>query len=99
MARGLINVGGSGGGLYTATLTTAWVGSSAPYTQTVAVQNITSNDRPIITPVYSSNNAVATTEKINWGYICNAVTNTNSITFTCFEFKPQVAINIQIKVV
>jgi hypothetical protein len=99
MARGSINVGGGIGGVYTATITTTWVGASVPYTQTITVNNITANDMPIITAVYSSNNETAKLEKIAWDYISKIETGDNSITCTCFETKPKTAINIQIKVV
>lgn len=85
--------------VYTATLTTTWDGTSAPYTQDITVVGITSSDTPIISPVYSTNNATAILQKEAWSLIGKAVTNTDTITFTCFEEKPVTAIPIQIKVV
>lgn len=85
--------------VYTATLTTTWEGTSAPYTQDIAVVGITSSDTPIISPVYSTDNATAILQKEAWNMIGKATTSTNTITFTCFEEKPVTAIPIQIKVV
>jgi len=85
--------------LYTATLTTTWGGTSAPYTQNITVVGITSSDTPIISPVYSTDNATAILQKEAWNMIGKATTSTNTITFTCFEEKPVTSIPIQIKVV
>ena len=81
----------------TATITTTWTGASAPYTQTVAVSGITVNDEPVISPVYSTTNATAISQKTAWNCIGKIVTNAGSITVTCFETKPVTAIPIQIK--
>jgi len=81
----------------TATITTTWVGSSAPYTQEVTVAGITADDEPIISPVYSATLATALLEKEAWNQIGKIETGTNKITITCFEDKPITAIPIQIK--
>lgn len=84
---------------YSATITTTWTGSSAPFTQNVTVSGITANDVPFISPVYSTDNATAILQKEAWNMISKAITSTNVITFTCFEEKPVTAIPIQIRVV
>lgn len=82
----------------TATLTTAgWSGTSAPFTQSVNVTGITASDSPIISPVYSTNNATAILERAAWNLIGKAVTGAGTITFTCFETKPTQQLSIQIK--
>lgn len=81
----------------TATITTTWTGISAPYTQTITVTGVTSNDKPIISPVYSGDNATAILQKEAWNMIGKIQTGANSITCTCFEDKPITAIPIQIK--
>ena len=81
----------------TTTITTTWTGSTAPYTQTITVNGITSNDKPVISPIYSTTNATAILEKTAWNLIGKIETGTNSITVTCFEKKPVTAINVQIK--
>lgn len=83
----------------TATLSATWTGDSAPYTQTVTVTGIKADDCPHIIPIYSSTVATAITEKEAWGMVSKAeVTAANAITFTCFEDKPTVPINLQIEV-
>ncbi|MEA4805072.1 hypothetical protein [Acetobacterium wieringae] len=81
----------------TATITTTWTGSTAPYTQTIAVTGVTANDKPIISPVYSATLATALLEKEAWGMVGKIETGAGNITVTCFEDKPVTAVNIQIK--
>ena len=82
---------------WTATITTTWSGSG-PYTQSVTISGILASDMPHITPVYSSNNDIALAQKEAWACVSKAVTAANSITFSCFEDKPAMAIPIQIEV-
>ena len=85
--------------VFTATLTVNdWVGSAAPYTQSIGIEGILSTDRPHISPVYSSTLATAISQKENWAMVCKAVTANGSVTFTCFEDKPTVNIPIQLEV-
>lgn len=81
----------------TATITTTWSGTSAPYTQTIAVTGITSTDCPLITPVYSATLATAILEKTAWNLVGKIETGSGNITVTCFSEKPVTAINIQLK--
>ena len=83
---------------WTATITTTWSGSG-PYTQSLTVSGILASDMPHITPVYSSDNATALSQKEAWACVSKAVTEANSITFSCFEDKPATAIPIQIEVI
>lgn len=82
----------------TSTITTAWLGSSAPYTQDVNVSDILDTDYPHISPVYSSNLSTAKSQKEAWSMVGQAVTRLGVITFTCFEEKPTVEVPIQIEV-
>ena len=84
---------------FIATVTTTWVGSSAPYTQDVTVAGILADDDPIISPVYSATNATAILEKEAWGLVGKVETTLNTITLTCFEEKPVTAFNLQLLVV
>lgn len=84
---------------YTATLSTSWSGSSAPYTQTVTVSGITSSDTPIVDVVLSTTTSTALSQLEAWGCVSKITTSTNSITATCLEDKPTTAIPIQLKVV
>ena len=82
----------------TATITTTWKGSAAPYTQSVTVPGILGTDYPHITPVYSTTNSTAIAQKKAWANVSKAVAESGKITFTCFEEKPTTAIPIQIEV-
>lgn len=84
---------------YTATLTTTWSGSAAPYTQTVAVPGVLTSDAPHVTPVYSTTLATALLQREAWSKVSKAEAAAGSITFTCFEEKPTAAIPIQIEVI
>lgn len=83
----------------TATITTTWSGSAAPYTQAVTVSGILASDLPHITPVYSTTNATAIAQKEAWACVSKAVTAADKLTFTCFEDKPATEIPIQIEVI
>lgn len=85
--------------IYTATLGTNWIGSAAPYTQTITVAGILETDNPHIIPVYSSNNETALSETQAWSMVSQGITKSGTITFTCFEEKPSVQLNLQIEVV
>jgi len=84
---------------FTASVTTTWVGASAPYTQAVTVTGILADDDPIINPVYSATNATAILEKAAWSAVGKVETTLNTITLTCFEEKPITAFNLQLLVV
>lgn len=85
--------------VYTATISTSWTGSSAPYTQTVTVTGITSTDTPIVDVVLSSTTSTALNQLEAWNCVSQITTGTNQITVTCLEDKPITAIPIQLKVV
>lgn len=83
---------------YTAAISATWTGDTAPYTQEVTVTGILSSDSPHVTPVYDDDNATAITQKEAWDAVSKGVAGANTITFTCFEDKPTVAIPIQVEV-
>ena len=83
---------------YTATLGTGWTGSG-PYTQAVAVSGILASDMPHITPVYSTDNAMAIAQKEAWNCVSKGEATANAVVFTCFEERPQAEIPIQIEVI
>ena len=85
--------------LYSATLSTNWSGSSAPYTQNVTLTGILSDDSPIVDVVLDTDSETALSQLEAWGCVSKIATGTNQITVTCLEDKPTVAISIQIKVV
>ena len=83
----------------TATLTVAgWTGSSAPYTQSVAVAGLTDAKRAMAYPVYGSNADSNIALKEACGMVSFASRSGNKMTFTCLEDKPTVAIPITVEV-
>ena len=82
----------------TATITAEWTGDAAPYTQIVTVPGILETDKPHIFPVYSSELETALAQKEAWAMVSKGETAAGTITFTCFEDKPEVEIPIQIEV-
>ena len=84
---------------YNATITTNWVGSTAPYTQIISITGILESSTPIVDVVLDSNTATAKSQLEAWNYVSKIETRENSITITCLEDKPTVAIPIQVKVV
>jgi hypothetical protein len=69
--------------------------SEAPFTQTVAVEGILATDRPHYGVVYTENWEA---EKEAFALVDDLDTADGSVTFTCFEEKPEVNIPIQMEV-
>lgn len=69
--------------------------ASAPYAQTVAVEGILATDQPHYGVVYSENREA---EKEAFSLLDELDTADGSVTFTCFEEKPEVNITIQMEV-
>ena len=82
--------------LYNAVLSTNWSGSTAPYTQTIAISGITTDDTPHITPIYGDNTE---NEMQAWSLVTRATTANGSITFYCYGDKPTISLNLQIEVI
>lgn len=85
--------------IYNATITTDWVDSTAPYNQIISIDGILESSTPIIDVVLDENIDTAKSQLEAWSCVSKVETGTDSITVTCFENKPDVAIPIQIKVV
>lgn len=75
-----------------------WVGDKAPYTQTIGIEGILGTDRPHYGPVYSENTETALAEKEAWALVDDLDTADGSVTFTCFDDKPEVNVAIQMEV-
>lgn len=84
---------------YTATITTTWIGSTAPFTQDISIPGILATDNPIVDVGLSTTLATALLQEKEWGYISKITTGTDKITVTCNKKKPTVAIPIRVKVV
>lgn len=85
---------------YTITLTAAgWQGAATPYTQTVAVAGILVTDTPHYTAVYSGTNDQKIAQQEAWSMVSEDSTANGSITFVCFEDKPEVDLALQLEVI
>lgn len=83
---------------FSATLSAGgWTGSG-PYSQTVAVSGVLQSDRPHVGLVPSDDTNMALSQEEAWGYVSRGVTADGSITFTCYEDKPDVDLFLQIEV-
>lgn len=83
---------------FTATLSVSGWSENAPYTQKVNVSGVLQSDRPHVGLVPSDDTDTALAQEESWGYVSRGVTADGSITFTCYEEKPQVDIPLQIEV-
>lgn len=84
----------------TATLaSTDWTGASAPYSQTVSVSDILSTDTPFVDISVSDTAATGIDQIEQFGYISKATTGSGSMTFYCYEEKPDINLTVNIKVV
>lgn len=82
----------------TATLDEGQWSNSAPFEQSIVIPGIIESDVPHITPVYSTTNTTAITQKEAWACVSNAIAENGVIRFICFEDKPTTTIPIQIEV-
>lgn len=80
------------------TLDTTWTGTTAPYTKTVSVEGITANDIANLELVHSNNIETAKSEVEQFSKISKIVSSAGSITLTCYEEKPEIALNVRIEV-
>lgn len=75
-----------------------WAGDAAPYTQTVAVDGILETDTPHYGVVYSGTAEEKTAQKEGFSLVDDLDTGAGSVTFTCFEEKPEVDLTVQLEV-
>ena len=75
---------------FTATLSADGWSENAPYTQKVNVSGVLQSDRPHVGLVPSDDTGTALAQEESWGYVSRGVTADGSITFTCYEDKPEV---------
>jgi hypothetical protein len=83
----------------TATITTTWSGTEAPYIQEITISGIIDDHKPIIGPIYDDDVETAIAQQEAWSLIDKIVTDINKIICYCFTDKPEVAIDIQLWVV
>lgn len=83
---------------YAKFLASSW-SDSEPYMQTVNVQGITAQDKPIAGIDYSDNPAASVVEERERvsGYIYRLVTGDGTVTLYCHKIKPDIDFSIRIK--
>ena len=74
-----------------------WSGS-APYTQVIPVGRILASDTPHYGVIYSSDTETALAEKEAFAVVDDLDTASGSVTFTCFEEKPDIDLTVQLEV-
>ena len=84
--------------VFTVNLTAAgWTGDG-PYTQTVAVEGILATDMPHYSLVYDANQDTRLSQKEAFACVDDLDTGDGSVTFTCFEERPEADLHIQMEV-
>jgi len=83
---------------FAVTLPASGWSDAAPHTQTVARDGIFAEDTPHYSAVYSADPDTALAEKEAFAMVDDLDTADGSVTFTCFEDKPEVNLNIQLEV-
>ena len=76
----------------------AWLGDSAPYTQTIRVEGILETDTPHYGVAYSIDTTTALAQKEAFAMVDDLDTADGSVKFTCFEEKPEVDLTVQLEV-
>ena len=96
---GLTNDVGAIKAVKTVTLSASKWSTSAPYTQTVTVSSVTAEDSPVIALYISGSPSTATVKAMRkaFGYLDRAVTGNGSITFYCYEKKPDADFSVSVK--
>lgn len=73
--------------------------NTAPYVETINVDDILESHHVIITPIYDSDVEIALEQKRAWNCIDEIETQDGSIIVKCFSTIPSVEIDVQMKVV
>lgn len=76
-----------------------WAGTSAPYIQTIANEKISKDDCPHYGVIYSQDLETRLKEREAFGYIDELEATDGTLTFTCFEDKPEMDLAIQLEVI
>lgn len=80
----------------TATVTTSFSGSNAPFQQVIPLSGVKASDTPIVGPVLSDNVSTASAQLEAFALITRITTQDNQITVFCYDDKPEVAVPIQL---
>ena len=82
------------------TLTAAgWTGTAVPYTQTIAIAEVTAEDVPVIGILIAEGTTAANVKLQNkaWACVDRAVTGAGTITFYCYNKKPAADFKVSVK--
>lgn len=79
-------------------LDTEWIGTEAPYTKTVAVQGILAADDAHVDLIYTGDLENMLNEEKNFSRIRKVDSADGSLTFMCFEEKPEISLNLRVEV-
>ena len=85
--------------LTTTIVASAFVGSTAPYTQRIELDKVKSTDNPLVGVIFSNNTETALAQQDSWSSVSRIQTGDGFIIVSCYEDKPTVNIPIQIKIV
>lgn len=83
--------------IYTGTISTAWNGSVAPFSQDITINGLLAGDNPIVDLVPSSDYATAAKEIEDYGKIFRMTTTADTLTVYATE-KTTTTLNIQLAV-
>ena len=94
------NTGAAATESYTAKLLASGWSSSAPYTQTVAVQGLSASDDPLVDLDMSGATADNVSNLLGgWFAVGRLVTGSGTLTAYCYNEKPSVDLTVHVKVV
>lgn len=74
-----------------------WIGSNAPFTYTIIVEDILDDDEPKCDYIPSSIFSIVQDEELSYSYIYDLITTNNNVTFYASK-KPFVPLDIRLKV-
>lgn len=97
LAEGVVEINTDCAVLYITLLANGW-SNTAPYTQTVIVSSISETNMPIVDLKYSDDNSLWEAEEKAYGYLTKMDTQNGSITAICRSQKPEVDINLVLRV-
>ncbi len=96
----MVSESGSSTVTYETEISTNWeAAETGEYVQTIEVQGILATDNPIVDVVLDASKDTALSQLKAWSCVSKIETSDGSITVTCLEEAPTVAIPIQLKVV
>lgn len=80
------------------TIDTEWTGTEAPYTKTVQVEGIKETDEAHVDLLFSGDVENMINEEENFSRIRKVDSADGSLTFMCFEEKPEISLNLRVEV-